>query len=88
MIFKVKDKKDATSVLARHPAHDGRDRLRFFAAELVKAKAAVEELEARIGRLVGISVALSSSGAYDGEIRMSEIPVNVPRFNLPSTRRS
>jgi hypothetical protein len=36
-------------------------------------------------QLVGISVALSTSGEYGGEIRMSTLPVKVPRFNLPST---
>lgn len=36
-------------------------------------------------QLAGVSIALSSSGAYGGEIRMSTLPVEVPRFNLPST---
>lgn len=35
-------------------------------------------------QLVGISAALSATGAHGGEIRMSETRIEVPRFNLPS----
>lgn len=34
--------------------------------------------------LCGISQAISTTGAYGGDIRMSTMPVEVPRFNLPS----
>ena len=34
---------------------------------------------------MGISAALSATGQYNGEILMSSLPIQAPRFNLPST---
>lgn len=36
-------------------------------------------------QLVGISAALSTTGEHGGEIRMSGVQMQVPRFNLPSS---
>ena len=39
-------------------------------------------------QLVGISAALSATGEHGGEIKMSSLPTQVPRINLPSEAAS
>jgi hypothetical protein len=69
----------STAVSSQQPLLDGRDRLRYFAAELVKANDAVVELETRLDRLTAIvrdadaaHAALQQAIADDGGVALAD----------------
>lgn len=78
MIFKTKAR-EATLAPQAEAGPDGRERLRFFADELVKANEAVAELEVRLNRLTGIihdadlaHATLQQAIAEDGGLALAE----------------
>ncbi len=78
MIFKTKAR-EATLAPQAETRPDGRERLRFFADELVKANEAVAELEVRLDRLTGIiqdaelaQATLQQAIAEDGGVGLAE----------------
>jgi hypothetical protein len=69
-----KEKQDAVVAYLRQRADDVAEAYKKIFAALC----------ATHDTLAGISVALSTTGAFGGEIQMSTVPMQVPRFNLPA----